>query len=151
MKTEILLQKIDIRSGSRFKRMKKGDVGFDLEVWSKESDSVFLKAQSFTNVPTGLRIKVGDNSWGMITSRSSTFIKRKLIVMQGTIDCGYTGDLFVTVYNPNENWVQLHNGESIAQLIPIPMFIDVKVTIVEEMPETERGSTGFGSTGAIKL
>lgn len=144
--TEFLVQRIDVRAGERFKAHRDGDVGYDLEVWFPEGDGILLMPWTFRPLPTGLRVKVGDNAWGCIRPRSSTFMKRGLLVMEGTIDPGYTGDLFVIVFNPTGEAKRVMNGERLAQLIPIPKFQNVGITYVEKMPETERGDRGFGST-----
>lgn len=146
-RTEILLRVDDPRAGGYFKNNKPGDVGFDLEVWMPDADQVMLQPFTFLDLPTGLSIKMGDNSWGMIRPRSSTFFKKNLFVGEGTIDPGYTGKLFITVFNPKPMLHVITNGERLAQLIPIRKFDRVDVRRVREFPKTERGDTGFGSTG----
>ncbi len=145
--TTILLRVDDKRAGMYFRNNKPGDVGFDLEVWMPDVDQILLQPFTFIDLPTGLSIKMGDNSWGMIRPRSSTFVKKGLFVGEGTIDPGYTGRLFVTVFNPRPMPTVITNGERLAQLIPVRKFDHVEVEHVEVFPKTERGSTGFGSTG----
>lgn len=148
--TQILVQRIDSRAGKEFKVQKEGDCGFDLEVWFPNGDSeLIIKPFSFVDLPTGLRVKVGDNAWGMIRARSSTLFKRRLLVGEGTIDSGYTGPLYVTVYNPAPLAQTVKNGDRLAQLIPMMKFQNVTVTYVDEMPDTARGTSGFGSTGGL--
>lgn len=149
-KSEFLIQKVDPRAGGSFKAHLDGDVGYDLEVWFPDADSFTLMPFTFVSLPTGIRVKVGDNAWGCIRPRSSTFIKRQLFVMEGTIDPGYTGDLFIIVFNPNPVAKAIHNGERLAQIIPVPKFNTINVHYVDEMPKTERGTRGFGSTGGHK-
>lgn len=150
-KTTLLFQKVDARSGTNFKQMIAGDAGFDLEVWNpvKGSAGYFIPSGQFRELATGLKVKVGNNSWGCIRPRSSTFRHRKLFVMEGTIDCGYTGELFIIVFNPTNDDIFINNGERLAQIIPVPMFASVNVEEVKEMPITVRGDKGFGSTGGI--
>lgn len=151
MKTKILIQKVDKRAGQYFKQMLSGDAGFDLEVWNPEKVSAgyFIPSGQFRELATGIKVKVDDNSWGCIRPRSSTFRKRKLFVMEGTIDCGYTGELFIIVFNPTNDDIFINNGERLAQIIPVPMFDKVQVEEVNVMPYTARGEKGFGSTGGI--
>lgn len=150
METLILIQKYDQRSGSRFKQHKVGDVGFDLEVW-EEKEITTIEPYSFCELQTGLYIKVGDNCWGMVRPRSSTVFKKRLFVMEGTIDSGYTGKMFILVYNPNPFPVNIFNGDSLAQIVPVPKFDKVQVKEVISMPKTERGIDGFGSTGGLNV
>lgn len=151
MKTKILVQKVDDRAGKLFKQMITGDAGFDLEVWNPETGSLgyFIPSGQFRELATGIKVKVDDNSWGCIRPRSSTFRHRKLFVMEGTIDCGYTGELFIIVFNPTNDDIFITNGERLAQIIPVPMFDKVDLKEVLVMPYTERGEKGFGSTGGI--
>lgn len=144
--TRILLQINDERSGSRFKNHIEGDVGFDLEVWDTKLSYSVVHPHSFTTLPTGISVKMGNNSWGMIRPRSSAHFKRGLFVMEGTIDSGYTGKLFINVFNPSDRAIVIPNGDSLAQLIPIPKFDGIKIIKVNKLPETERGNKGFGST-----
>ena len=148
-KTELLVLKTDPRAGSALKRHIEGDVGLDLEVWFEDKEEEIVHAREFAKLPTGLRIKVGDNTWGQIRPRSSTFFKKNLFVMEGTIDSGYTGDLFVIVYNPTEHPITIKNGDRMAQLIPTPKFAYVDIKYVDRLPETKRGIKGFGSTGGL--
>jgi len=151
METKILVQRCDNRAGSFFKQMLPGDVGFDLEFWSQVGDEFYdIEPLTFASLHTGLKIKVGENSWGMVRPRSSTFVKRRLFVQEGTIDSGYTGDLFIFVFNPNKHVVRVKNGDRLGQLIPVPKFDNVIVEHVERMPVTQRGHSGFGSTGGFK-
>ena len=64
----------------------------------------------------------------------------------GVIDSGYTGELMTRVYNPTDNNVVVSDGDRIAQGILIPKHTDVEIQLVEELPQTERGATGFGSS-----
>ena len=148
--TEFLVYISDTRAGLQFKTQKEGDCGFDLEAWFPNGNTeIVIMPWQFVDLPTGLCVKVGDNSWGMVRARSSTLFKRRLLVGEGTIDSGYTGPLFVTVYNPTPYAATIKNGDRLAQLIPVPKFKNVKVTYVSKMPETLRGTSGFGSTGGL--
>lgn len=152
LQTEILVQKLDTRAGGEFKLHKEGDVGFDLEVWEPDlpfGDPIMIKAKEFAQLPTGLKVKVGNNAWGCIRPRSSTFIKKRLFIMEGTIDCGYTGVLFIIAFNPNTTPIIINNGDRLAQFIPVPKFWHVSTQLVTEMPVTERGEGGFGTTGGV--
>lgn len=149
--TTFLVKQVDARAGSSFKAHLEGDVGYDLEMWIPDQKYIAIEVDPgcFASLPTGLAVKVGDNAWGCIRPRSSTFLKRKMFVMEGTIDSGYTGPLFVNVFNPTNKKVIIRNGERLAQLIPVPKFYRVSVKTVDELPTTQRGGRGFGSTGGI--
>lgn len=120
-----------------------GDVGYDL----RAAVDITLPARLGTPVyvPTGVRIKAPKGIWTRIVGRSST-TKRGVLVAEGVIDNGYTGELYVACFNVSGQEVEIYNGERIAQLIFCPALTP-KLALVEELPETGRGSKGFGSTG----
>lgn len=122
-----------------------GDVGCDLPIWSPDKVCV-LPPYTFSDLPTGIRVKVREGFFASVRPRSSSFIKHRVIVQEGTIDPGYTGELFVVVYNPNSYPVILENGSRLAQLIVEP-FVPPVLKFVDDMPQTDRGENGFGSTG----
>jgi dUTP pyrophosphatase len=144
---------------------KEGDVGMDLPVVVEGTklDPVglnhyinvadgWLEVPAFgsAEIPTGLRIKVPDDAWGNIRPRSSTLWKKRLTIIPTTIDSGYNGSLIVLVFNYNNTPIRVHQGDRLAQLILIPKYPLQTVMIVSDLPATQRGATGFGSTGGIK-
>ena len=149
---------------------KPGDVGLDLPVrvrgmqgyalpiklskedkykrWINfEEGWVDIPPQAFVSLPAGLRVKIPDDAWGMIKPRSSTGWKRHLLVFEGTIDSGYIGPLACLVFNPMPNSIRVHDGEKLAQLVIVPKYPLAGIRVVEELPSTVRGVTGFGSSG----
>lgn len=124
---------------------KTGDGGLDLQCVEGFSISPRGKCLAYT----GLKVKVPEGWIGLVTGRSSTFGKLGLLVIQGVIDSGYTGPLYAVVHNPSDRHLTVGAGSRLAQLVVIPHFTyEGGILEVEEMPETARGSTGFGSTGA---
>jgi len=101
-------------------------------------------------IPSGISIKCPDDAWVKIQPRSSTLWKRGLSVSIAVIDSGFTGKLFVLASNPNDETVRIHEFDRLAQIIIIPKYILPNNPIaVDTLPETERGITGFGSTGGF--
>lgn len=126
---------------------KDGDVGYDLKAMiNNEHGSIVIPPCSMVNVRTGVSFKLPNGVWGDIRPRSSTFAKRKLFVMPATIDPGYTGVISIFVWNPTDEPHDVVDGDRLAQLVLIPKVI-VPIKIVTELPQTERGDSGFGSTG----
>jgi dUTP pyrophosphatase len=64
----------------------------------------------------------------------------------GTIDADYRGEIKVLLINLGETVVSFEQGERIAQLVVAPVA-RVEWDLVEELPDSVRGSGGFGSTG----
>ena len=119
-----------------------GDAGFDLYVFGDHT----IPPGGHANIPTGVRVQFAEGWWGRITGRSSTYHKRGLLVIEGVIDQGYTGPLYVCVRNPNLTPVEIANDDRLGQLIP-HRTADI-VLEAGKIGLTERGSRGFGSSGA---
>ncbi len=64
----------------------------------------------------------------------------------GTVDSNYRGEVGVIVMNHNERAILIKRGERVAQLVVCPVAKAAFVR-VEELPDTDRGAGGFGSTG----
>lgn len=118
------------------------DAGWDL--YSIEDRWIWPKCA--VDLSTGWDVNVPRRTWGLITARSSTFKRRRLVVHAGVIDPGYVGPLTVLVWNPGFFPRRIKAGERLAQLIIIPM-IDTCIQITDQMPVTSRGTKCFGSTG----
>lgn len=116
-----------------------GDVGFNLHI----ADGVWLEDGEQAWLATEVRVKCPDGTYARIVGRSSSN-RRKLIVREGTIDNGFTGELFVCVKNASGIPQRLEAGDAIAQLIFAPAM--VPELVIGEMPETERGENKWGST-----
>ncbi len=97
-------------------------------------------------IPTGLAFAVPPGLDAQVRGRSGLAL---LGVMKplGTIDADYRGEVFVTLYttSPEISYV-VEDGDRIAQLV-IGRLAEVEFALREELPETERGAGGHGSTG----
>lgn len=145
--TETLLVKIhpDCKNPSPIAPpAKDGDVGMDLKCWILEGKLV-IKPHEMLDIRTGVFIKLPSGYWADIRPRSSTFAKRKLFIMGGTIDCGYTGEISIYIWNPTNEPHEVINGDRLAQLVVGQIFTP-KIEMVDRLPITDRADTGFGST-----
>lgn len=98
-------------------------------------------------VPTGIKIEIPEGYWASIEARSSTS-QQMLIVPKGVIDEGYRGELFAQVLNVGTEPVRIYHGDRLVQLILHKREIaNFTIEEVDELSESERGETGFGSTG----
>jgi dUTP pyrophosphatase len=99
-------------------------------------------------VGTGLYIALPKGYVADVRPRSGRALKEGLDVANspGTIDSDYRGEICVILTNHSHVPIYINKGEKIAQLVILkhekPTF-----TIVENLPDTERGEGGFGSTG----
>ena len=99
-------------------------------------------------VPTGIAVAIPEGYVGIMAVRSSMGAKHGINLANGigVIDSDYRGQLHVTLYNTTESTYTVHSGDRIAQLLVMPVARPT-LKVVEELPETERGTGGFGSTG----
>lgn len=117
------------------------DAGADLRL----SESVALDAGTIHKVPLDTRVCIPAGYVGILALRSSLGA-RGLILPNGVgiIDAGYTGPLTLTLIALSDTC--LSAGERVAQLVILPVaHADFRPDA--PMPDTARGSGGFGSTG----
>lgn len=97
-------------------------------------------------IPTGLAFAVPPGLDAQFRPRSG-LATHGVIGTFGTLDADYRGEAFVTLYTTaaDISYVVEH-GDRIAQLV-ITRLADVEFALREELPETERGAGGHGSTG----
>lgn len=133
------------RGASLPSRAYQGDAGFDMYTLN---DTV-IPAGAFVDVAMGISVQLPDRVWGMITGRSSTVRKLDLLVTTGIIDTGYRGPLFAGVRSLRTDDYTIKRGERIAQLIPFPNVAStLHATAVDFLSPSDRGVSGFGSSGA---
>ncbi len=112
-------------------------------------EPVTLKPGERKLIPTGLRMAIPSGYEGQVRPRSGLAIKKGLSVVNapGTIDADYRGDVMVILINLGQEEVLIERGERIAQLVIAPVT-RADFSIVDSLDDTERGTGGFGSTGA---
>ena len=128
------------------KLAKHGDVGYDLPACLPDG-SITIEPQTRGIIPTGIHLEIPIGYWASIEARSSTS-KQMLICPKGVIDEGYRGELFAVLINVGKEPVIINDGDRYVQLI-IHERVSHTATIMEvnELSPSERGDSGFGSTG----
>ncbi|TXG82558.1 MAG: dUTP diphosphatase [Sphingomonadales bacterium] len=124
-----------------------GAAGMDL-LAALEQDMV-LAPGARAAVPTGLTIALPHGFEAQVRGRSGLAFKHGIGVVNapGTIDSDYRGEIKVLLINWGDQPVTLTRGMRIAQLVVAPVT-QAEWRIAAALPETARGSGGFGSTGA---
>lgn len=97
-------------------------------------------------VHTGIHIETPEGYATMIKSKSGLNVK-KGIISEGVIDRGYDGEIVVKLYNLSDTAVRFQRGDKITQLVIVPVLC-CQFVQASEIFSSERGSNGFGSTGA---
>lgn len=119
-----------------------------MDVRAALEEDVLLKPGERALIPTGLQMALPEGYEAQIRPRSGLAYRNGITMLNtpGTIDADYRGELKVLAINHGEEAFTIRHGDRIAQMVIAPiqqMFVEE----VDELPETERGSGGFGSTG----
>ena len=123
---------------------KPGDAGADLRSY----EDAVIPAGKRLLLRTGVSIALPDGYVGLVHPRSGLAAKNGITVLNapGTVDAGYRGEIMVTLLNTSDEDFVVQRGDRIAQLV-IQQFEKARFIQVEELPGSERGETGFGSSG----
>ena len=124
------------------KRGTNGSAGYDLSA----GQECVISAKGKGIVKTGLAISFPSGMYARIAPRSGLAIKKLIDVGAGVIDQDYTGEVRVVLFNHSDTDFQIRQGDRIAQLILKKIETPV-VQEVQELSESQRGTSGFGSTG----
>ena len=118
--------------------------GYD--VYAVNTEDFVIKSGETVMVKTGLAFVIPDGYFGGIFARSGLASKQGIRPANcvGVIDSDYRGELMVPLHNDTDQTLKAH--ERIAQLVILP-YLAVEFEETEELSETERGVSGFGSTG----
>jgi len=121
-----------------------GDAGMDL----RAREGVRLPPGRRAVVPTGIAVAIADGHAGMVLPRSGLAARHGLGLVNapGLIDSGYRGEVAVVLINHGSETVEVERGDRVAQLVVVAVP-DVLIREVSELPQSQRGSGGFGSTG----
>lgn len=123
---------------------KDGDAGVDLR--STVQFSLYPGERQL--IPTGIAVAIPKGYVGLVHPRSGLANDYGISIVNapGTIDSGYRGEIKVNLINLGEESVCIMSGERIAQLV-FQRVEEVKFLEVYDLPDSERGSTGHGSSG----
>lgn len=123
---------------------KPGDAGADL----RASHSGEISPGKRLLVKTGVKIALPAGYVGLIHPRSGLAAKFGITVLNspGTVDSGYRGEIMVTLINTSDEDYKFETGDRIAQLV-IQRYETARFVVVAELPDSDRGETGFGSSG----
>jgi dUTP pyrophosphatase len=123
-----------------------GDAGLDLAACER----VELAPGERALVPTGLAVAIPDGHAGFVQPRSGLAARHGITIVNtpGLVDAGYRGELQVVLLNTDaaEPFV-VEPGMRIAQLVILPVPV-VELVEVDELPDSDRGVRGFGSSRA---
>lgn len=121
-----------------------GDAGMDL----CSVESALLNPGEYRAIGTGIALAIPRGFVGLVHPRSGLAAKNGVSVLNtpGTVDSGYRGEIKVILVNHSDTFFLIRPGDRIAQLI-VQRCEQVELIVVDELPGSERGAGGFGSTG----
>jgi len=124
----------------------KGSSGMDLMAFIESPIEILPNTSAL--IPTGISVAIPNDFEIQIRPRSGLAVKFNISVLNtpGTIDSDYRGEIKIILFNHGNQKFIVKNNDRIAQMILMPV-LKVNFEEVESLPDTLRGSGGFGSTG----
>tara|TARA_Y100000588_G_scaffold80885_1_gene85009 strand:- start:243 stop:680 length:438 start_codon:yes stop_codon:yes gene_type:complete len=123
-----------------------GSSGMDLMAFVE--NQIIISPNNSALIPTGLSVAIPKDVEIQIRPRSGLAIKSSISVLNtpGTIDSDYRGELKIILFNHSNAEFIVKNNDRIAQMVLTPV-LKIDFEEVDALPDTTRGSGGFGSTG----
>jgi len=120
-----------------------GDSGVDLYA----NEDTILKMNKPVLIKTGIRVAIPHGYEIQIRSRSGWALKEGIFVLNspGTIDEGFINEIGIILFSTQKD-IEIKKGDRIAQAVLCPVT-RIKWEEVSELPDSERGMGGFGSSG----
>lgn len=128
------------------------DLNPDVEIRNESGDDnapfqrVGIAPHSTVKIPTGWAFQPPEGYMLQILQRSG-LASKGIIPLGGILDNDYTGEVVVIMLNTTDETVIINNGDRIAQMA-LRKYDQADFELVDELDETERSNSGFGSTGA---
>lgn len=125
-----------------------GDAGADLST----AVDVVLEPGERVVVPTGIAIALPQGYAAFVHPRSGLAARSGLTIVNapGTVDAGYRGEIKVCLLNTDAREpITLKRGDKIAQLVIQPV-VQAQFEVVDQLPDSDRGAGGYGSTGGVR-
>lgn len=125
------------------------DAGFDMYLPDLPDLDCKLTIQTNQSVcvDTRVAVQIPEGYVGILFNKSGLNIKCNITCSNGVIDSHYTGTITVKIENHSDKPFTFHSGEKIGQMVVLMHHPDMKMELVDDLGETDRGTNGFGSTG----
>lgn len=125
--------------------------GYDLyaHIEMQEGDScIVIHPHETVLIGTGIAIQPPKDCFGAVFARSGLASKKGLRPANcvGVCDYDYTGEYMIALHNDTEQLQSVYPGDRIGQVVFIP-YMNVNFIEVDNLEKTDRGDSGFGSTG----
>jgi dUTP pyrophosphatase len=123
---------------------RQGDAGCD----GIATEAITISPGRRAIIPLGIRVAIPEGYEIQVRPRSGLAVKHGITVLNapGTVDCGFTGEIGAILINHGTAPFEVNVGDRVCQLV-LSKFETISWELVEELPTTERGEGGFGSSG----
>lgn len=120
-----------------------------MDIQAAMVDVLKLEPGTIAMLPTNLAVAIAPGYEIQVRPRSGLAIKHGVTVVNspGTIDADYRGEIKVGLINLGSQAFTIRRGDRIAQLVLAPVC-QANLELVDDLAVTERGTGGFGHTGA---
>ena len=118
------------------------DAGLDI----RTPEAFTLKAHGDHEIATGIHVEIPKGYYGKLESKSGLNVNYSVVSLGGVIDSGFTGQIIAKLYSMSDEDYHFNAGDKCIQMIIQPCETP-EIEIVDSLEETERGNSGFGSTG----
>jgi dUTP pyrophosphatase len=139
----------DVSNNSEFKLPNYASVGAaGMDLSANIQEEIVIAPLERKLIPTGIAISLPSDLEAQIRPRSGLAAKHGITVLNtpGTIDSDYRGEIKVILVNLSNEKYTINPKDRIAQII-FSQFIRADFKIVDDLDQTNRGLSGFGSTG----
>lgn len=123
-------------------RAHESDAGYDL--YCKDARKLIMPGTGVV-FDTGVHVELPKGTAGLLVSKSGLNVNHG-ILSTGLIDAGYTGPIKVKLYNHGNHEYLISYGDKISQLVIINISTP-ELELADKLDSTDRGDSGFGSTG----
>ena len=125
-------------------RTRSGDAGYDL----RATERISIPQEGRRLVGTGVALALPEGVAGLVCPRSGLALEHGVTLLNapGLIDPNYRAENKVILHNTSERRYTVEIGDRIAQLLLVPYWAP-ELEVVAELPASDRGAGGFGSSG----
>jgi dUTP pyrophosphatase len=121
---------------------KSNDAAMDL----CSSETTTIPSNQRKLISTGVSLAIPNGYYGRVAPRSGLSLKG-MDIGGGVVDAGYRGEVKIILINNSSTEFVVNKGDRVAQLIITKIMDNPVLKQVDTLPESDRGSAGFGSTG----
>jgi len=119
-----------------------------MDIYAAVNPEVVIPPGEWKLVPTGISVALPEGYEAQVRPRSGLALKQGISILNtpGTVDADYRGEVGVILMNHSREDLVIKRGDRIAQMI-VNKIERIKFEEVQELPDSNRGSGGFGHTG----